>query len=276
MVDVHDLHRRDRGVRDRRTARPGAGIPGVDRLRAWPAGEEGRRALRDRPRQYQATVDQAKAAVQAQEAALAGAENDARLARELADQQRRSGDRRGDQGGAARRGQGRSCEGPGRTRRGAAEPRLLRPSPPRSTGASASTTSMSETSSGEASRPFWPRSCRRRPPTSRSTCSEDRRARVMRERRAFQQRARGDEPGQVEPRQPGARASCRSRTSTDFEIDGTRRLCRPADECPDRHAAGADRSTTTPRTRSCPGELRARPLRDVVTTTRCWFPKRRC
>lgn len=37
-------------------------------------------------RQYQAEVDRAVAAVQAQEAALVGAENDARLARELADQ----------------------------------------------------------------------------------------------------------------------------------------------------------------------------------------------
>lgn len=37
-------------------------------------------------RQYQADVDQAKARIQAQEAALLGAENDARLARELADQ----------------------------------------------------------------------------------------------------------------------------------------------------------------------------------------------
>lgn len=37
-------------------------------------------------RQYQASVDQAKARVQAKEAALVGAENDARLARELADQ----------------------------------------------------------------------------------------------------------------------------------------------------------------------------------------------
>lgn len=38
------------------------------------------------PRQYQAAVSQAKAAVEAQKAALVGAENDARLARELADQ----------------------------------------------------------------------------------------------------------------------------------------------------------------------------------------------
>lgn len=38
------------------------------------------------PRQYQAAVDQAKAAVQAKKAALVGADNDARLARELADQ----------------------------------------------------------------------------------------------------------------------------------------------------------------------------------------------
>ncbi len=37
-------------------------------------------------RQYQAAVDQARAAVRAQEAALLGADNDARLARELADQ----------------------------------------------------------------------------------------------------------------------------------------------------------------------------------------------
>lgn len=37
-------------------------------------------------RQYQAAVDQAQAAVRAKEAALVGAENDARLARELADQ----------------------------------------------------------------------------------------------------------------------------------------------------------------------------------------------
>jgi len=38
------------------------------------------------PRQFQAVVDQAKAALQASEAAFLGAENDARLARELADQ----------------------------------------------------------------------------------------------------------------------------------------------------------------------------------------------
>lgn len=38
------------------------------------------------PRQYQAEVAQAQASVQAQKAALTGAENDARLARELADQ----------------------------------------------------------------------------------------------------------------------------------------------------------------------------------------------
>jgi len=38
------------------------------------------------PRQYQAALDQALAAVEAQKAALTGAENDARLARELADQ----------------------------------------------------------------------------------------------------------------------------------------------------------------------------------------------
>lgn len=38
------------------------------------------------PRQYQAAVNRAKAEVQSQKAALAGAENDARLARELADQ----------------------------------------------------------------------------------------------------------------------------------------------------------------------------------------------
>lgn len=37
------------------------------------------------PRPYQAAVDQARAAVQAQQAALVGAENDARLARDLAD-----------------------------------------------------------------------------------------------------------------------------------------------------------------------------------------------
>lgn len=38
------------------------------------------------PRQYQASLDQALASVEAQKAALTGAENDARLARELADQ----------------------------------------------------------------------------------------------------------------------------------------------------------------------------------------------